>query len=68
MRYLELRYDNFKAHYKIILLLLIYVKVFKIYFVCSVTEHTAKTCSARHAGTGRVIGCSVRFSSVRPSK
>jgi len=68
MRYLELHYDNFKAYYEIILLFLIYMNVFKIYFVCSVTEHTAKTCSARHAGTDRVISYSVRFFSVRPSK
>jgi hypothetical protein len=43
------------------------MNVFKSYFVCSVTEYRAKTC-ARHAGTDRVIGYSVRFSSVHPGK
>ena len=36
--------------------------------MCSLTEHTVKTRSARHAGTDRVIGYSVRFSSVRRGK
>lgn len=64
----QLLNDKFNAYYKIILLFLICNNVFKIYFVYSVTERTAKTCRALHADTDSVIGYSVRFSSVRPGK